>query len=62
MPKVLDITVTPNGEYLITIFSDKDLSVSGYSNYLIFNLNSQEIHVWDVEGLWEKPLRYKGHR
>ena len=84
MPKVLDIAITPNGEYLITIFSDKDiqilnvatnaervifeehpitaLSVSGDINYLIFNLNSQEIHVWDVEGLWEKPLRYKGHR
>ncbi|CAH1447231.1 unnamed protein product [Lactuca virosa] len=84
MPKVLDIAVTPNGEYLITIFSDKDirilnvatnaerviseehpitsLSVSGDSKYLIVNLNSQEIHMWDVEGLWEKPLRYKGHR
>ncbi|KAL7582368.1 hypothetical protein Lser_V15G41873 [Lactuca serriola] len=84
MPKVLDIAVTPNGEYLITIFSDKDirilnvatnaerviseehpitsLSVSGDSKHLIVNLNSQEIHMWDVEGLWEKPLRYKGHR
>ncbi|CAI9300128.1 unnamed protein product [Lactuca saligna] len=84
MPKVFDIAVTPNGEYLITIFSDKDirilnvatnaerviseehsitsLSVSGDNKYLIVNLNSQEIHMWDVEGLWEKPLRYKGHR
>lgn len=84
MPKVLDIAVTPNGEYLISIFSDRDirilnvgtnaervvseehpitsLSVSGDSKYLIVNLNSQEIHMWDVEGLWEKPLRYKGHR
>ncbi|CAI9265022.1 unnamed protein product [Lactuca saligna] len=84
MPKVLDIVVTPNGEYLITIFSDKDirilnvatnaerviseehpitsLPVSGDNKYLIVNLNSQEIHMWDVEGLWEKSLRYKGHK
>ncbi|GKB89178.1 WD repeat-containing protein WDS [Tanacetum coccineum] len=32
------------------------------NKYLIVNLNSQEIHIWDVEGSWEKPLRYKGHR
>ena len=38
------------------------LLVSGDNKYLIVNLNSQEIHMWDVEGLWEKPLRYKGHR
>ncbi|KAL4558614.1 hypothetical protein LXL04_036815 [Taraxacum kok-saghyz] len=84
MPKVLDIAVTPNGEYLITVFSDKDirvlnlgtncerviteehpitsLAVSGDGRCLIVNLNSQEIHMWDVEGVWEKPLRYKGHR
>nr|XP_043635995.1 WD repeat-containing protein WDS homolog isoform X2 [Erigeron canadensis] len=84
MPKVTDIAVTPNGENLISIFSDRDiqilnldtnverviseehpitsLTVSGDSKYLIVNLNSQEIHMWDVEGSWEKPLRYKGHR
>lgn len=84
MPKVSDIAVTPNGENLISILSDKDirilnvgtnverviseehpitsLSVSGDGEYLIVNLNSQEIHMWDVEGCWEKPLRYKGHR
>ncbi|KAI3806108.1 hypothetical protein L1987_22000 [Smallanthus sonchifolius] len=84
MPKISDIAVTPNGEYLISIFSDRDirilnvgmnterviseehpitsLSVSGDSKYLIVSLNSQEIHMWDVEGCLEKPLRYKGHR
>ncbi|XP_024982023.1 WD repeat-containing protein WDS homolog [Cynara cardunculus var. scolymus] len=84
MPKVSDIAVTPNGENLISIFSDKDirilnvvtnverviseehpitsLSVSGDSKYLIVNLNSQKIHMWDIEGSWEKPLTYKGHK
>ncbi|KAL7607389.1 hypothetical protein Lser_V15G17039 [Lactuca serriola] len=38
------------------------LSVSCDNKYLIVNLNSQVIHMWDVEGLWEKLLRYKGHR
>ncbi|GJY75574.1 WD repeat-containing protein WDS [Tanacetum coccineum] len=84
MPKVTDIAVTPNGENLISVFSDRDirilnvdtnterviseehpitsLSVSDDNKYLIVNLNSQEIHMWDVEGSWEKPLTYKGHR
>ncbi|KAD2223656.1 hypothetical protein E3N88_41611 [Mikania micrantha] len=84
MPKISDIAVTPNGEYLISIFSDHDirilnvsmnterviseehpitsLSVSGDSKYLIVSLNSQEIHMWDVDGCLERPLRYKGHR
>lgn len=38
------------------------LSVSGDSKFLIVNLNSQEIHMWDVAGKWEIPLKYKGHR
>ncbi|KAK4441549.1 WD repeat-containing protein WDS [Sesamum alatum] len=84
MPKVLDLAVTPDGENLISIFSDKEirilnvttsaehviseehsitsLSVSGDSNFLIVNLNSQEIHMWDVAGKWLKPLKYNGHR
>ncbi|KAG8370848.1 hypothetical protein BUALT_Bualt13G0026000 [Buddleja alternifolia] len=83
MPKVLDLAVTPNGENLISIFSEKEirilnvatsgerviseehsitsLSISGDSRFLIVNLNSQEIHMWDVAGEWLKPLVYKGH-
>nr|GEX48046.1 hypothetical protein [Tanacetum cinerariifolium] len=38
------------------------LFVSDDNKYLIVNLNSQEIHMWDVEGSWEKSLRYKGYR
>ncbi|KAL2344941.1 hypothetical protein Fmac_006226 [Flemingia macrophylla] len=84
MPKVVDLAVTPDGEYLISIFMDKEirilhmgsnterviseehpitsLSVSGDSKLFIVNLNSQEIHMWDVAGKWEKPLRFKGHK
>ncbi|KAJ1416825.1 WD40/YVTN repeat-like-containing domain superfamily [Sesbania bispinosa] len=84
MPKVVDIAVTPDGEYLISIFLDKEIrilhmgtnaerviseehpitsiSVSGDSKYFIVNLNSQEIHMWDVAGKWDKPLRYMGHK
>lgn len=83
MPKVLDLAVTPDGESLITIFSEKEirvlnlvtnderviseehaitsLSVSGDSKFLLVNLNSQEIHMWDIAGTWAKPLKYKGH-
>ncbi|XP_050208186.1 WD repeat-containing protein WDS homolog [Mercurialis annua] len=84
MPKVLDLAVTPDGEHLISVFSDKDirifnlvtnaerviseehpvtsLSISNDSKFFIVNLNSQEIHMWDVAGKWEKPLRYTGHK
>lgn len=84
MPKVVDLAVTPDGEYLISIFMDKEirilhmgtnaerviseehpitsLSVSGDSKFFIVNLNSQEIHMWDVAGKWNKPLRYTGHK
>ncbi|XP_051120454.1 WD repeat-containing protein WDS homolog [Andrographis paniculata] len=84
MPKVLDLAVTPDGENLISIFSDKEirilnlttstervvseehsitsLSVSEDSEFLIVNLNSQEIHMWDVAGRWSKPQKYTGHR
>ncbi|KAE9612235.1 hypothetical protein Lal_00022088 [Lupinus albus] len=84
MPKVVDIAVTPNGEYLITVFMDKEirilhtgtnaerviseehpitsLSVSGDSKFFIVNLKSEEIHMWDVAGKWDKPLRFMGHK
>ncbi|XP_020539085.1 WD repeat-containing protein WDS homolog isoform X2 [Jatropha curcas] len=83
MPKVLDLAVTPDGEHLISVFSDKDirifnlvtnaerviseehpitsLSVSIDSKYFIVNLNSQEIHLWDVAGK-QKALKYMGHK
>ncbi|GAB4830120.1 hypothetical protein Ancab_019762 [Ancistrocladus abbreviatus] len=28
----------------------------------VVNLNSQEIHMWDVAGEWQKPLKYAGHK
>ncbi|GMP99261.1 hypothetical protein CsSME_00046798 [Camellia sinensis var. sinensis] len=84
MPKILDLAVTPDGQNLISVFSDKEirilnvttnaerviseehpitsLSISGDSKYLIVNLNSQEIHMWDVAGIWAKPLKYEGHK
>ena len=84
MPKVVDLAVTPDGEYLISIFLDKEirilhmgtnterviseehpitsLSVSGDSKFFIVNLNSEEIHMWDVDGKWDKPSRFKGHK
>nr|GEV27425.1 hypothetical protein [Tanacetum cinerariifolium] len=33
------------------------LSVLDDNKYLIVNLNSQKIHMWDVEGSWENLLR-----
>ncbi|XP_022758560.1 WD repeat-containing protein 26 isoform X2 [Durio zibethinus] len=38
------------------------LSVSIDSKTFIVNLNSQEIHLRDVAGKWEKPLKYTGHK
>lgn len=38
------------------------LSVSLDSKFFIVNLNSQEIHMWDVTGKWHKPQKYKGHK
>lgn len=37
------------------------LSISGDSKFFIVNLNSQEIHMWDVAGKWDTPLKYTGH-
>ncbi|PWA66882.1 transducin family protein / WD-40 repeat family protein [Artemisia annua] len=58
MPKVKDIAVTPNGENLISVSSDRDIGYRMWTQIL----SDQEIHMWDVEESWEKPLRYKGHR
>ncbi|XP_077227465.1 transducin family protein / WD-40 repeat family protein isoform X2 [Tasmannia lanceolata] len=38
------------------------LSVSRDGKFLIVNLNSQEIHMWDVTGTWDAPLKYTGHK
>ncbi|KAK0581625.1 hypothetical protein LWI29_016057 [Acer saccharum] len=38
------------------------LSVSVDSKFFIVNLNSQEIHLWDIAGKLEKPLKYTGHQ
>lgn len=84
MPKVLDLAITPDGEQLISIFSDKDirilnvgtggerviseehpitsLSLSGDGKFFIVNLNSQEIHMWDIAGEWLSPMKFEGHR
>ncbi|KAJ4967648.1 hypothetical protein NE237_014349 [Protea cynaroides] len=84
LPKVMDLAVTPDGQHLISVFSEKEiriynfktkserviteehtitsLSVSRDSELLIVNLNSQEIHMWDVAGAWDKPLKYMGHK
>lgn len=46
-----------NEEHPIT-----SLSVSRDSKFLIVNLNSQEIHCWDIAGTGDKPLMYTGHK
>lgn len=38
------------------------LSISRDSKYFIVNLNSQEIHMWDILGTFKMPLRYVGHK
>lgn len=38
------------------------LSVSADGEFFVVNLNSQEIHMWDVAGKWRKPLKYTGHK
>ncbi|CAN6460501.1 unnamed protein product [Victoria cruziana] len=84
MPKISDISVTPDGMNLISICDEKDiriyaleaktervisenhpimsLFVSRDGQYLLVNLNNQEIHMWDVSGTWRDPLKYKGHK
>ncbi|GAB4830119.1 hypothetical protein Ancab_019761 [Ancistrocladus abbreviatus] len=38
------------------------ISISVDGKYFAINLNSQEIHMWDVAGEWQKPLKYAGHK
>ncbi|KAJ4832303.1 hypothetical protein Tsubulata_008649 [Turnera subulata] len=38
------------------------LSISADSKFFIVNLNSQEIHLWDIARKWEKPFKYTGHK
>lgn len=57
------LNVITNSERLISEEHPiTSLSVSADGNFFIVNLNSQEIHMWDVAGKWEKPLKYTGHK
>ncbi|KAL2507857.1 transducin family protein/WD-40 repeat family protein [Forsythia ovata] len=57
------LNVATNAERVISeVHSITSLSTSRDSKFLIVNLNSQEIHVWDVAGKWSKPFQYTGHR
>jgi WD40 repeat protein len=38
------------------------LSVSKNGRYLLVNLVSQEIHLWDISATKELPKKYRGHR
>ncbi|KAF9612178.1 hypothetical protein IFM89_038366 [Coptis chinensis] len=38
------------------------LSVSKNSEFLIVNLNSQEIHLWEIVETGNNPLKYTGHK
>ncbi|KAG9446846.1 hypothetical protein H6P81_012974 [Aristolochia fimbriata] len=84
MPKVSDLSVTPDGEHLISICSEKDirifnfrtkserviseenfitsLSVSRDSQFFIVSLNTEEIHLWNIDGTQAEPLKYAGHK
>lgn len=48
--------------FFFFLFIDTSLSVSRDSKFFIVNLKSQEIHMWDVAGKWDKPLRYMGYK
>lgn len=56
------LNVVTNAEHVISEEHPiTSLSVSADGKFFIVNLNSQEIHMWDVEGKWKKPLKYTGH-
>ncbi|KAK9726460.1 hypothetical protein RND81_05G216900 [Saponaria officinalis] len=56
------LNIVTNAEHVISEEHPiTSLSVSGDGKYFIVNLNSQEIHLWDVAGKWKKPLKYTGH-
>lgn len=61
--EILVLNVVTNAERLIVEEHPiTSLSLSADSKFFIVNLNSQEIHLWDVVGDMKKPLRYSGHR
>ncbi|XP_057964084.1 WD repeat-containing protein WDS homolog isoform X2 [Malania oleifera] len=56
------LNVGTNAERIISEkHSITSLSISGDSKFLMVNLNSQEIHMWDIAGKWKEPLKYLGH-
>ncbi|PON54576.1 WD repeat containing protein [Trema orientale] len=57
------VNVVTNAERVISEENSiTSLSLSGDGEFFIINLNSQEIHMWDVAGKWEKPMNYTGHK
>ncbi|GAB4830133.1 hypothetical protein Ancab_019775 [Ancistrocladus abbreviatus] len=57
------LNVVTNAEQVISEeHSITSLSVSVDGKYFVVNFNSQEIHMWDVAGEWQKPLKYTGHK
>ncbi|KAG9158374.1 hypothetical protein Leryth_013135 [Lithospermum erythrorhizon] len=57
------LNVGTNAERVISEeHSITSLSISWDSKFLIVNLNSQEIHMWDIAGNWLKPMQYRGHK
>ena len=57
------LNVVTNSERLISEEHPiTSLSVSADGHFFIVNLNSQEIHMWDVAGKWTKPLKYTGNK
>ncbi|CAL1361563.1 unnamed protein product [Linum trigynum] len=53
---------TSTEQLILEAHSITSLSVSTNGDYFIVNLNSQEIHLWDVACKWDKPLRFVGHK
>lgn len=56
------LNLATNAERVISEkHSITSLSTSRDSKFLIVNLNSQEIHVWDIAGKGSEPFQYTGH-
>ncbi|CAN1270036.1 WD repeat-containing protein WDS homolog [Linum perenne] len=49
-------------QLIVEANSITSLSVSINGEYIIVNLNSEEIHLWDAGFKWNKPLRFTGHK
>ncbi|KAJ8899164.1 hypothetical protein K2173_011951 [Erythroxylum novogranatense] len=61
--EILILNLVTNAEKVIREpHSITSLSVSSDNKSFIVNLNSQEIHLWDVAGKWEEPRKYVGHK